>query len=166
VPATIFSRLNNQYRVDLLSKYAEAELDPVIRERLQSFLAAYNICTENRNFLAHAQVHNPTQTLADLGSLRRVSGQMVLKKPPKSDPLRQNYANLDIHDLRQIADDMEQTNGFGTDLYLYMAARRFGGTFRFGADRTYTPTLPETPPTPRTLTLQDSPAQTAERRQP
>jgi hypothetical protein len=154
-PALIFSRLNNQYRIDILKLYVETEADPAVKSRVEAFLSAFGTCTENRNFLAHAQIHGGALTLADLGKV--FERRLVLKKAPKGNPLSANYTFLELTELRQLADDIEATNNFGVGLYFFMAARRVGGSFTLAGGAVHKPALPEIPAPPRQLILSDSP---------
>lgn len=150
----IFSRLNNQNREDVLRQYAETEKDEKVRNTVQLFMTAFRTCTDNRNFVAHAQIHGGTYSLADLGSFFRLDDKkLTLKKSRKGNPSSENYTHLEITELRQMADDITTTKDFGTELYLYLAIQRMGGSVKMGDETIFSPTLPEVPPPPRALIL-------------
>jgi len=154
----IFGRLNNQHRLELTKHYVDSlEIAPAVKEKLSAFFKAYEICTENRNFLAHSQLHSP-EASSDLKSLLS-ERQITLKKPPKNDPAKINYTQLSKTELRKISEDIQSTDRFGIDLFLFLRARQTGGLFNLGSE-TYTPSLPDTPQTPRKLILSDSIVQT------
>ena len=156
VPAVIFSRLNNQHRLDVLRRYSESENNGAVKVRLDRFLSDFDICNTNRNFLAHSKIHNDRHL--ELGNTSAVlqNPKLILKKAPKNEPLRDNYTELEASELRQIADDIKSTDDFGFALYVFMSARRTGGSFTLADGKKITPSLPEILPTPRTLSLSDS----------
>ena len=124
-PQTIFARLNNQYRVDVVSRYAETiEKDEQVKDRVKHFLNGYNVCTDNRNFLAHSRLHGGT-ALEALG--KPMPRQIVLTKAPRGAPKRQNYTLMLVSDLRTIADDIKAFDQFAWELFIYLAAQRYGG---------------------------------------
>lgn len=161
VPLFIFSKLNNQNRIDAL--YVEIEPDPDVRERMKYFLDSYNICTENRNFLAHAQLHNKT-SLGRLygGDLVDVS-RVIMKKPPRNAPERDNFTHLTVQEIHDMADDIGVVDDFGFKLFIFLEARHHGGVFTFPGGKTERPTLPDIPPVPRTLILSPTANPTTEK---
>jgi hypothetical protein len=159
-PAIIFARLNNHYRLDVVASHIKREKDPAVKSRLVAFVAAYNTCTDNRNFLAHAQIQTTAKFLPREISLSEIhktllANKITLSKASKSRPQGKNYTELEVSELRHMADDIKQTEDFGFELYVFMLARRFGGTLTLADGKKLTPALPETPPVPHKLSLFD-----------
>jgi hypothetical protein len=149
----VFAKLNNAERVTVAKKAAETE--PLeFRLLLEYFLSGFGILAENRNILMHSKAHN-AGALESLGQ-----SHLTLAKAAKSNPDENNFVNLEVKDLRAIADDMANFSDFGFDLFLWRIALVTGGTISWGDGKTTTPTLPEKPLAPRKLTPSPQEVQT------
>jgi hypothetical protein len=152
IAALIFSRLNNQSRTDILLRYGQNDKSQDVTKRVEHFVSAYNICTENRNYLAHSQIDSgqfASQLNLGLGA---ITPTIVLKKAPRNEPLNRNYAHLAVSDLRSIADDIQIADRFGFDLFRYLHAQPSEGR-PLPSGKGPAPALPDIPLLPRALTL-------------
>lgn len=97
-PGVVCARmLNNRQRVDLLKVFVQHEVcDQEIKARTLEALAVFEICTENRNILAHGR-RDAAGFHADLFTIRKMAS---------SNPLKEIYFDIPLSDLRDTANDM------------------------------------------------------------
>lgn len=148
----VFAKLNNADRMAVAKKASETE-PHLFKPLFEHFIAGFGTAAENRNILMHSKAHS-AWSLATLGV-----SHLTLTKPIKANLDENNFVNLEVSDLRGIADDMANFSNFGWELFLWRAALFTGGTIKWGDGKTTTPTLPEKPPEPRRLVLSPQEAQ-------
>ncbi|MEH2485631.1 hypothetical protein V1280_001570 [Bradyrhizobium sp. AZCC 2230] len=154
----LFERLSNAERMDLLKHLYISQVGGTdLSDRLDWFVSGYGICAENRNILMHSEPHGATYNALQLVSA------LQLRKASKKNPGVHNFISLELHELRQIADDIDRFASYGFDLALWRIASRSGGTIKL-ANREISPSLPDKPPAPIHLTL--GPLKAAEDNQP
>lgn len=135
------AQLNNKERLNLLEQLAsEREKNAVAKERVQHFIAGFDICAENRNFLMHSMTHKASWDKAK-------TEYMTLRKAPRREPHRVNYLNLELTDLRRIAEEISDYDEYAISLFVWLQAQPLGRYFWADGTET-TPTLPDKPPTP------------------
>ena len=151
----VFSKLNNAERMEIALKLSETDPSPTFRELFEYFISGYGVATENRNILMHSKAHNAWPF--DISVVH-----LTLAKPSKKSPDENNFINLDLSELRTVADDMANFAMFGWSLFYWRSAVPFGGTITWASGEKVTPSLPEKPAEPRRLVLspQEAPAGT------
>jgi hypothetical protein len=158
--AALFTRLDNQARIDLLKQCIEAtDHSNEIKDALQHLFAGYAVCADNRNILMHAQ----TATVKFQRSPEKT--QVLFFKPPKSTPLIANTYSPSLPRLRGIADSMNAFASFGRDLIIFIG-ETYNPNFYPPGTRPLRPhTLPKKPVVPRPL-IPDRPSNPKGRRRP
>ncbi len=131
IRSLLFDTLNNSARVDLLKRLAE-DSAPADVEAMTYALKCFNICTENRNIIAHSRY---------LGLLK--DGRHWFRKEPTAvTPTTWDFA-LSGDDLARTARDVEVL--YWHTIFLWASIRSRGE-----ADER---PLPGKPPQPRKLSL-------------
>ncbi|MDP3854501.1 hypothetical protein [Phenylobacterium sp.] len=132
----LFSALHNRDRIDLLRSLVEAHAKTdTEREAVLFALKCYDICTENRNFLAHAHFKKVTP-----------EGLLFLKlASDKSGTLKPYVGSLES--IRDLADSMSHTFEY---VGLIWGSVRYTAGFGAAPGAPDWP-LPERPPQPRKL---------------
>ncbi|WP_332653205.1 hypothetical protein [Brevundimonas sp.] len=131
IRSLLFDTLNNKGRVDLLRRLAE-DSAPDDVEAMAYALKCFNICTENRNIIAHSRY---------LGLLN--DGRHSFRKEPTAvTPTTWDFA-LTAEELSKTARDIET---------LYWHSIFLWGSIRSRGEADERP-LPERPPQPRKLSL-------------
>ena len=145
--AYLFERLSNAEGINLLKQLYTTEVGgTILADRLDWFVSGYGKCAESRNILMHSEPHG-----ASYNALQLVSA-LALRKASKNNPGVHNFISLELHELRQVADDIDRFATYGFELALYQIARKSGGTITLG-DRQLSPPLPDRPPEPIHLKL-------------
>jgi hypothetical protein len=143
---SLFHKLNNRDRVDLLSAFInENENDKDVLDALLYCILCYDICTENRNILMHSIYFNPNPEMTRL--VKRASG----------DASREIHFDVPLSDLRMIADQTVEVFRYAINLFGFVSRREFiaalpptdpvSGYPKIGPNP-----LPEKPPKPHKLT--------------
>jgi len=109
VAKLVFSKLNNAERMEVALKTCERE-PKQMQEHYRSFISAFGICNENRNLLMHSRAHNASSRELPVSHL-------TLAKPMKKTPDQNNFINLDVDELRNVADDMAAYADFGWRIF-------------------------------------------------
>ena len=90
---SLFHRLNNGERVDLLSAViSKSEKEQEVLDRALYFLLCYDICTQNRNILAHARKRDTDANIIEL------------TKRASRNASREIHFTLPLAELRLVAD--------------------------------------------------------------
>ena len=139
---SIFAGLNNYQRVNFTrNKLNESNEDDRSKGWVNHFLSAYDIVTENKNFLVHSSVIiNTTE-----------QEHITFGKGSKTQPNNWSFAHMTVDDLRKVAEEIGTLHEFGTAVQAWLEARETGGSFRLQGKAVWTPPLPETPPLPDRL---------------
>jgi hypothetical protein len=136
--ARLFHRSNNKDRVDVLKAIvSKSEPDHDIRDRALWALECFDICTTNRNVLAHAR-----------SEYEHRSSTMRLVKKSRADHNRTNYYPLKLKQLRDIADEMGAVLDFMVHLHEHIHDLRPPPNAILGP---MPEPLPDKPPKPRRL---------------
>jgi hypothetical protein len=149
---TLFHNLNNRDRLDLVKAIIDNnETEGDVKEALLSSILHYDICTESRNVLMHANFE-----ISDLEIFQfsKRASKQPLKKP--------NAYRIPTADLRRIADEMDTTFSFILDLHRWLMQSRADSARPLGSPTILMgngerPPLPKTPPKPRSLTKFEPP---------
>jgi hypothetical protein len=108
----LFERLNNRERVDLLSAVASKnEKEQEVKDAVLHFLLCYDICTTNRNILAHVRKEGAAANI------------IKFSKPASNDPTRKIHFDLPLTTLRLVADQIGDAFNFGMDLAFWLSRR-------------------------------------------
>ena len=153
VAKLIFSKLNNAERMEVALKVAQTE-PALFRPLFEYFVSGFGIAAENRNILMHSKAHNAWSY--EPGA----TTHLTLAKQIKSKPDENNFVQLEVKDLQNIADDLANLSKFGWELFLWRLALFTGGTITWADGKQTTPPLPEKPSPPRKLSLSPLEVQT------
>lgn len=105
----IFTHMPNIALTDALSILANESFEPDLeqyREHLLHACRMYNICRENRNLVAHLSI-SPVGYEG-----REVAKSALLFKTTARGKTKHKLQYIDLHDIRNIADEIEQLNIF------------------------------------------------------
>jgi hypothetical protein len=107
---SLYNRLNNRDRVDLLTATVEVkEEDEILRDHILWALRCFDICNANRNTLLHAR-----------SEYYRNAKTFRLLKQARDDPTVDQEYPLRLSELRSVADDMARTLDFMVNLHAHI----------------------------------------------
>lgn len=110
----LYHKLNNRDRVDLLMAIIEQnEQNQEAKSALLHLIRCFDICTENRNVLAHVIVE----------AAHSGTGGFPLSKKARNDPRRTIKFRITVTELRQMADEMMVTFDYATRLAFWFMQR-------------------------------------------
>ncbi|WP_156884736.1 hypothetical protein [Stappia stellulata] len=106
---------------------------------LDAYLAAFNVCLENRNLIAHSQIN-----------MNDVDGGISLTKSSKKDHLSLNRYHVPTDDMMEVARTMDdlKNNGFALSLAIWAGPKRL---LSLGGQKLLPVPLPSRFPLPRKL---------------
>lgn len=136
----LFAALNNSARLKLIRAYLETEEDASFLTAATEALLRFDICCENRNFIAHAMPHETPMT-------KKFS---FIKRLPK-EPGFLGFYDIPISDIRAAAKSMSECEEYIIGLLADQQLKEAG-------DPHAPEGLPPPPPKPRKLTLSRRPA--------
>lgn len=120
----VFHQLNSAGRIQVLRSLLErGNFNEELKARVLYFIAAFEICRENRNWLLHSFATSET-----------TDTHLVLEKQRTKDAFTSTTLDLDLSTIRAVADDIHATLEFGGMIYIHLeashAAHSFGNTPR------------------------------------
>jgi hypothetical protein len=146
----IFGSLHNKDRVDLIKTIMDpARMQPEESDALQFALKCFDICTENRHFLAHAELS------------RKVRGGFLFYKATNSSGGTRKPFLLTVDEIDDTATSMVRTNW-----YLICVWDELDERYRRHRKPRAPMPLPPKPPQPRKLSLSLLPADHPAARRP
>jgi hypothetical protein len=142
----LFANISNNLRLEFFKNCVnDLEQDPQIKEQAMHFADGYDLCTENRNTLAHSMT---------LGSAQMEDGDLLLfSKRTKSNPVRTNNLNLRLADIRRVADEIFAFHRYGHQLHVWLLVRTHGGSVRLPDGKAFYAPSPEKPLLPSKLSI-------------
>jgi hypothetical protein len=110
----LFHKTNNRERMNLLAAVVEQnEQNPAAKDALLHLIRCFDICTENRNVLAHVIVD----------AAHSATNAFPLSKKARNDPTRTIRFQVNVSELRQMADETTATFDYGTRLLFWLMQR-------------------------------------------
>lgn len=135
------SNLSNNLRLELLKRCAEdREKNSATKDAILHFARCFDICAENRNFLMHSMVKTPTNEEI-----------LSLAKASRNNPKKFNEIDLELDDIRRVADEIASISSYGGQLYAYFLFTNFDQSHIPQHIREFASTLPGKPPLPDKL---------------
>ncbi|MDP1641053.1 MAG: hypothetical protein Q8L59_02595 [Phenylobacterium sp.] len=131
----LFAALNNSARLNLIRSYLKTEADAAFVAAANEALLRFDICCENRNFIAHAMPHETPMT-------KKFS---FLKRLPK-EPGLLGFYDIPISDVREAAKSISECEEYIIGLLADQRLKEDGAPNAPAG-------LPPPPPKPRKLSL-------------
>lgn len=142
IGTSIYGRLSNRSRVDVLRELVLWEAEPSVKQRLLIAIKHFEICAENRNTLMHLIDDEMDR---DILKTRKLS----------SDKSRLVFYDISVPSLRKTAEDMQNTYHFV--VYLSFCLFRREEQSRRAASEQTPFAWPDIPPTPSKLSPRPPP---------